>query len=425
MSVATLRQLPLIKRSFDSVFPLPLTTLESFMFADDRPQYPMMCDMEMQLAGRIDREAFERALAFALARNPLMTSLVERGPRGSLHWVPTERRPMVTWTTLDEPLDDRYGEFVDLTSDVGLRVWVREGEQALEGLAPFSPCVLRRHRRICLHRGSAGRAIRPKSPAATRSSRGRLIPRSLKHRGDVGITGRPILRRIVDSIIGSREGARFLLQSPRPLATLGVPGAAITESPPRPGFVTIACPQHVAVGLRRQASRTGATVNDVLMRDLFVVLRGWNREHESMAANRRLRILMPQNLRGPEESAMPAANVMSFAFVTRRADWCDKPAELLESIREETEAVRRGRLSLYFVGGLETLRSARLLSPVLNSQFCFATAVLTNLSNPTRRFVAPVSSCGARTCRRQPGVGRNRRRTAFAAGDASRVCYRQ
>jgi hypothetical protein len=117
-------------------------------------------------------------------------------------------------------------------------------------------------------------------------------------------------------------------------------------------------------------------------------LRDWNAEHDALKPNERLRILMPQSLRGAEEAAMPAANVMGFAFVTRRAEWCDKPAQLLESIREETEAVRRGKLSLYFVGGLETLQSTRLLSPVLDSKFCFATAVLTNLSDPTRRFVA-------------------------------------
>ena len=83
---------------------------------------------------------------------------------------------------------------------------------------------------------------------------------------------------------------------------------------------------------------------------------------------------------------MPAANAMSFSFVTRGANACDDPAKLLASIREETDAVRRGKLSLYFLGSLDTLQSLGLLARVLRRDFCFATAVLTNLGDSTRRF---------------------------------------
>jgi putative ABC transport system ATP-binding protein len=78
---------------------------------------------------------------------------------------------------------------------------------------------------------------------------------------------------------------------------------------------------------------------------------------------------------------------MSFAFLTRHSLACHGSRELLESIRVETDAIRRGQLSLYFVGGLSTVQSVGALPSLLASRFCFATAVLTNLSDPTRRFV--------------------------------------
>ena len=93
---------------------------------------------------------------------------------------------------------------------------------------------------------------------------------------------------------------------------------------------------------------------------------------------------------------MPSANVMAFAFVTRRADRCDNPESLLQSIHEETEAVRRGQLSRYFIGGLAAVQSAGALDWLLRRPICFSTAVLTNLGDPTRRFVArfPRSAAG-------------------------------
>ena len=66
MSIAALQQLPSIKNSFGSVFPLPLTLLESFMVADSRPAYPMLADVELQFQGRLDRAALASALSFAV-----------------------------------------------------------------------------------------------------------------------------------------------------------------------------------------------------------------------------------------------------------------------------------------------------------------------------------------------------------------------
>jgi hypothetical protein len=97
---------------------------------------------------------------------------------------------------------------------------------------------------------------------------------------------------------------------------------------------------------------------------------------------------MPQNLRAADDGRMPAANVMSFAFVTRKTRLCDNPRELLHSIRIETEKVKRWKLSLYFIGGLVPLQAAGILPWLLRRRLCFATAVLTNLSYPTRRFEA-------------------------------------
>ncbi|HEX3871531.1 MAG TPA: hypothetical protein VHV77_13900, partial [Pirellulales bacterium] len=100
---------------------MPLTVLESFMVADSRAGYSMMCDVELDVRGTVDRGAFSAALAAALARNPLFTCHVERGPGGALAWVPSNDPPPVQWLSLDAPLDASYEAVADLSSHGGLR----------------------------------------------------------------------------------------------------------------------------------------------------------------------------------------------------------------------------------------------------------------------------------------------------------------
>lgn len=384
MSVASPHFPPLVAESFAGIFPLPLTPFEAFMVTDTRPDSTMLCDMELQFRGAIDRTAFDAALAFALSRNPLFTCLVALDANGAMVWIPSESRPAVDWAPWGVPLDDSYGRFTDLFSELGLRVHVRQGDDRSTVLLHFHHACsdgiggLAFIEDLLAGYANAVPGAEPIEPRA-------LEPQRLVDRGTLGLTGRSLWRKFIDSLAGTREGAKFMGQRPVALAPGKKADSASSESP-RPTFKVVQCSQEMARGLRAVATSAGATVNDVLMRDLFITLRRWNLEHEPRSRRRRLRVLMPQNLRAKEDRAMPAANAMSFAFVTRAPDWCDRPDALLASLQEETEAVRKGQLSLYFTGALASLQSAGLLGWLLRQRFCFATAILTNLGDPLRRF---------------------------------------
>jgi hypothetical protein len=371
-------------RSCREIFPLPLTTLESFMVADARAGYPMMCDIELEFDGLLRRDAFEVALGFALARNPLFSCRIERGANNGLVWVPADTTPLVQWIGMDTPLDDQYGATTDLFHACGLRIWVRTGEGRTKLLLHF-------HHACADAIGSFGFIGDLLSGYATASpgSQGQPTAREidlarLLVRGDAGLSGRSRMQRLGDSVAGAREGAKFFIQRPQTLAPST--SRVDTTTPLRPTYITATLDESTTTELRGVAAEAGATANDVLLRDLYLTMRDWNTRHDDPPGRRRLRILMPQNLRSNADYAMPAANVMSFAFVTRSAPWCDRPAALLESIREETAAVRKGQLSRYFLGGLAALQANRLLDFVLNRRLCFATTILTNIGDPTRRF---------------------------------------
>jgi hypothetical protein len=100
-----------------------------------------------------------------------------------------------------------------------------------------------------------------------------------------------------------------------------------------------------------------------------------------------VRINIPTNLRRREDLAMPAANVMSFTFVDRHARQCRNHQALLQSIRVETEAIKQGRLGLYFIAQLALMAGIPGVMPlVLGRHRCLATAVLTNVGDLARLF---------------------------------------
>jgi hypothetical protein len=397
MSVAHSNPAVVAAAATSSVFPLPLSTMEAFMVMDSRPGYGMHCDLLLDFQGRIDRAAFETGLAFALDRNPLFHYTIGRQPNGKLAWQDSGQSPPVQWISLDDPLDDSYGATFDLTSRPGLRIWVLRGDDESKVLLHFHHACgdglgvngFIEDLLVGYHNAFPGDA--PIEPRPLEVER-------LRTRGEMGMGGRSLWRQFTDVFVGAREGGTLLLQQPVSIASTrslqpSDPAAAL---PLRPFFVSARLSEATTRGLRQLAKQTGATTNDVLMRDLFLALARWNQSHGGLPAGKRLRILMPQNLREDDDYKMPLSNAISFAFVSRTASWCARPAELLDSIRQETEAIREGKLSLYFLGCMETMRSFGLLQRIADGPFGFGTAILTNIGDPSRQFIAklPRSSDG-------------------------------
>ncbi len=311
---------------------------------------------------------------------------------------------MINWAPVGTPPGEHYDAAVDLTTQIGLRIWVREAADRSTvllhfhhacadalGTFAFIEDFLAAYATLCP--GGQAIAYRPLDTAR------------LRRRGLASIPSRNWYQQIYDLFFGAREGLRFFLQAPTPLASrhqpagsgLPVDDAQFMENATatgRPEMLTRALGPELTAQLRQVASAAGVTVNDLLLCDLFATLRRWNIEHGQSGRRSRLRILMPQNLREPDDAAAPAANIMSFAFLTRRSDRCEDSRALLPSVRTETEAIRRGRLSAYFLGSLAMALSAGVLDKLLASRFCFSTVVLSNFGVPARRFVAKFPKSG-------------------------------
>jgi hypothetical protein len=390
-----------------NLFPLPLTPFEYYYWCDDRPDYPTTFPVELTFSGRLEAEPFRQAVAMIVARHPLLTARIEREGRGAPLWVEGDGRPPeVDWADDDRPIAHPQGEYIDLGQQPGLRVWVRQA-------TPTTRVLLQFHH-VCCDGLASVRVVDDLLLAYHELFSGRdptsalppLEPERLRVRGDFGgeSPGRPRLR---DLWVGARGWLKLLRQSPAPLALPAIKHGG-ERALPLLGFATHAWDASATRRLRVVASSQGSTLNDLLLRDLFLVLRRWNAQHDG-AGDPWLRINVPATLRTREDALAPAANALGFTFLTRRASECERDAELLESIQRETEAIRQFHLGLYFTGGLAMARRLPGVIPwMLRRKRSFATMVLSNLGRVLRHSGLPRRDgrliCGDAVLQRITGV---------------------
>jgi hypothetical protein len=365
---------------------LPLVTFERYMLAEDTVAYPRVFILEVTLSGSLRREALEAAWPAALARHPMLTArLDERGQ----NWIWPEDHPpapAIDWGQESEPLTFRAGQRIDLAREPGLRLWVRTGPAGIRLVFQF-------HHACCDGIGGLefiGDLLALYAHEATGGDGPPLLAVRadlLAQRGSFGLT-KPTLREWLRDVAVT-AAMSFQLLSRTPVAA-GVPISNPTdpEVPMEfPGIESHTFSPGELDGLRQTARQTGATLNDLMMAYLFCALVDWNALGQSLAPREWLRMNVPTSLRRQADEEMPAANVMSFAFVDRRAGECAGGARLVESIRDEMEAIRRLRLSLYFIGQIGILAAIPgAMRRVLGLNRCFASAVLTNVGDPVRRF---------------------------------------
>lgn len=369
------------------LFPLLLTPFESFNLVDDRTDYPKTFVFDLHFLGVLDRNSFESAVDDALQRNPLLAAHVATDARGRSVWVAGTTRPTIRWTTPDQPLFKGYGKHVDLRSHVGLGVWIclRKSTTRL---------VLQFHHACCDGVGALhfledlliayGQAFTPGD--------GVPEPRKvdlyrLRRRHDLNLPSMNLWEKIRNVLIGLWHGGSFYLKSPTPLAKSNTTTNVSPISSDHVGFLTYRCPEALLHKLRYLAGDTGVSLNDLLLRSLFVTIRDWNAQHGVKQKHQKIRILMPTNLRTRADRTMPATNIMSFSFLTRRGAQCSSSRQLLSSIGREVGQIRRHHISLYFLGQLAAIDTIKKgLALLVRGHRCFATAVLTNLGDPTRRF---------------------------------------
>jgi hypothetical protein len=377
--------------------PLYLAPIERFMLLYGQAEYPMTFVVQVRLSGEMDRAAFEAALQGALARHPFLNALVQRRKQNQLCWVSSAHvAPWVDWSDDDRPIACPDGrEEIDLTRAFGLRTWVRR--------QPGETQVTLQFHHACCDGVGAYRflgdllALYGQLTASQEAERPRLAPINvgrLRTRGrdvlEVALSGQPVrLARLA-----VREASKLLGAAVAELAPARNGGGK--RLAPFPAVESHTFDRAAHEQLREAAMAQGGMLNDLLLAELFHTICDWN-ERKTGRRRGRYRMLMPTDMRTTDDFETPAANQVGFTFVTRRAEELNRPDALLQGICRETVAIKNERRGTRFADMLAAGFAVKGLMPlILKFPFCTATAVLSNVGDPSRRFTARFSRRGGR-----------------------------
>ena len=361
--------------------PLPLAPFEHFMLADDCADHPMSFFIQMKFQGRFDPPQLKAALKAALAVHPLLNSRIQGSAQDAtsgIIWIESDSPPpTIDWNDAEIPIRFASGRWLDLRSETGIRLWLREAEET-------TTLMLQIHHCCCDGLGALSfihtllAAYHLLHTSGSPSALAEMFDHRLLQDRDLSCSSwRRIMKTAWHAI--SRI-SRFVKSQPVPLATPRALPSDISGGDPFPQFQTFTFDAADTEQIRVTAKRLGVSLNDLLLRDLFLILDQWNRRHSPDHRSRTIRVCMPVNLRRSTDHRMSAANVISLAFVDRAANQLADPIGLLGNLHVETEQTKRLRKSLAFVPALKLLGMfpGRLHARMQRTP-CLASAALSNL----------------------------------------------
>ncbi len=268
------------------------------MHRDDRASHPMTCGGEFTFEGRFDRPRLESAIEQAYLRNPLFRAIVVRRRNRRWDWTAADSLPHAKWIGSQEPLAYRRAARIDLRSEVGMRVWVQEKVGLSKIIVDFH--------HACSD-GSGALAFVEDILATYASSfangRKRILgpakiePQLLRRRGRFPRIGGGTADRLRSEVADLHELYCFFRHQPQPLLEGRVGLDQVIPAPAPQRLYSRTLDDHFLVELRQSAAASGATVNDLLLRALFLTMHDWNARRMDSPPRDWLRILMPVNLR--------------------------------------------------------------------------------------------------------------------------------
>ncbi len=306
-----------------SVFPLPSNAFEHYMLADDSADYPRLFWLVVKVRGTLDRDRFAQAVKAATRRHPLLRALVEYEGDRPRRWIEC-REPNYTIRWHEGTSQGRCGreyviEPIDLRREPGVRfqIW-NDGAGDVIGVAFHHATTdgigaIQFVRDLLALYGSDSDGAAAKSPPLEMSP--------LATRNSFGLTGwrRPL--RWLYGTFGWLGAIEYLSHRPVPLGRMSDRAGSERRGSE---FCSRILSSEETGALVQAAKRAGATLNDRLIRDVFLATQAFIERHSPERSGDHQRIMVPVNLRSASDELLPAANVVAMINIDRRPQhWTD------------------------------------------------------------------------------------------------------
>lgn len=364
-----------------------MSSIERLHFHDDWPEFPNQIFARARFRGELNLELAREALIAAARRHVWSNAVVREGGRGGWRW---------EWDELAEPQFVGQGdqpfrfEPIDLRRGPVCRMVARQlsGECELtfqvhhavvDGLGGLQYL---RDWLVIYDNLVAGRPDQAGLPE--------LDIERLRERNRLGILKRKYLLNLWRQGIGLFGASKFLF---RRFAQIQAP-AAEQDAERRGGFPSYAVASWSGAELeavRRFVRQEKISLNDWLLAALFLSLQDWHEAQFGSGLSGWTRLIVPINLRTPEDRLLPAANRASLVQLDRRPELERDQLALAKGISYELGLIRDwqlDRMFLLLVRGM-SVSDAWLRSAVAR-QKPRATSMLTNVGKPLLRLGLPL-----------------------------------
>ena len=367
-------------KSKRGVFPLHLTPFESYMFIDDHPRFPMTFVFQFDFLGEVDRTAFQESIDQALQRHPMLRTIIQPAKASRDCWVLAK--------TYDSKIDfgdfsdkitaNGSSSFIDLRNEIGFKGWIRNDSERTRLVALFHHSAVDGigayhflNDVFWFYAKRFGNQIGELRQYDEQQLRSRL-------RANVGK-----LVREAESLEPSFD--KFKATPILPHRQTSVTTGAEYEFPQ---FQSHIFDKDEHRELRLQAQVRGQTLNDRLLESLMVCMLTWNEQHGGVVENDDFCVLMPLDLRTPEQAGLSAANVVTSSFIRRSADQIRDRKNLSSSLLRETMCLKHRRHESDF---MKQLISSPInwneAAKVYDENSCLTSTIFSNAGDPTKRFL--------------------------------------
>ncbi|MCE9546082.1 MAG: hypothetical protein K8T25_11250, partial [Planctomycetia bacterium] len=307
------------------------------------------------------------------------------------NWVWGEAPPAaIYWNDGGEP-EQRY---LDLTQESGLRIKVDiAGDTTLLLLQMHHSCCdglgalkfiedLLTYYAEEVARAAAGNFASDDEPMPVSDVPSAAAIDRLKRRADFGLGWLGLILRFPLEIIGAIGTLEYFTHKPVPIRSTTGLRPHVSLQPDRCMHQFTA---EETKAMKATANEAGATLNDLLVRDLFLAFGDWLAQRDPEKSDKHVRIMVPINLRTRHDGDLSATNVVAMVNVDRRPRRWKNLRRMLRILHWELAIVKRGRFGLTFIRSLQVSHYVfNKLSWLLPQDKCLTTCVLTNLGETWR-----------------------------------------
>ena len=355
-----------------------LSPFDVLMLLDERPGYPMCFFVETHLSGDLSLQRLRTAIEDAAQRHPRLRSCAQYSTHG-WQWSLSNQTPQIVQL---EHTPNKESEAIafrpfNIRQEPGIRfVVIPESKQQWS-------IILQVHHSVCDGLGALDflgdiwSLYHGSQPSDFQThSRTNNIQTHSENDGHQNIKG---------DHQQTRETIAFATFRPSRITSSN---SAKNIPHGRKPFQSFTLPATTVKSLRKRASQSGATTNDIIVAASFLAIHKWNSRQGK--AGKRIRITMPVNLRPPRER-QPASNQIGYAFLDRRPGQLRDPPEVIKSIAEASRWIQHsGAAGMFLVVLGAFLKCTWLLRLITQIPTCFSTAVVSNLGNIQSRMRAKV-----------------------------------